>query len=521
MPLSASEIVLLRSGLLPDPPPLDTTSNEAFAASFVVRYEHRLDLFAHEQCGIDLDDWQESVGIDVVAGERRISIRSCHNVGKSTILAIIAIWFLLTRFRCKVVMTAPTTSQLYDALFAETKSWFARMPGPIQAIYDVKSDTIEMRDTREQKLSQDVFLSARTSSKEKPEAMQGVHSDYVLLIIDEASGVDDAVFNAAGGSMASENVTQILTGNPTRLGGTFYRSFRKRGFAEKFKRYHVGYGVETRITEDGVHHYGSTRITKEYAEEVAAEHGIESNEYKVRVLGEFGDLAQDSYIKAKAVEAAMQRDVTVPFGVRPVWIVDPARYGQDDTALGERRGPVIPWIDSKHGQNTMEVAGWIVSKYNEASTADRPSHIIVDVIGIGAGVADRLRELASDQGNDFNPTIVDVNVSESPIDPQAKCVRLRDELWKRFKEKFLPRGKLPEDDQLLEDLTLLTYTYTSDGRLKIESKEELRKRGEKSPDKGDVAVMSMIADDYATVSIPGAAQGSWGTPIKRGIRATV
>lgn len=511
-PNSVSErraaVDLIRLGLAPDPVPLDDSMPDALARTFLARYGMRPDLLCTEVFGFEPDEWQVEVMLDIVAGERQIAIRSGHGVGKSRTFAAAALHFLLTRYRCKVVMTAPTAGQLFDALLAETKSLLKLCPQVIQDMFDAKSDRIELVGHEE-----DVFLTAVTSSKDRPEALQGRHSDHVLLIVDEASGVDDAVFNAAGGSMSGENRTMILAGNPTRLLGRFAKAFNDRRYRKLWKRYHIGYGAEKRIDENGCAHYPSTRITPEYAASVEAEHGLDSNEYKIRVLGDFPGSDVDSFISALVVAAAMHRDIEPSMHRRPVWACDVARYGRDMSALGEKRGPVVTWIRRRPKLDTMEVAGWIKHEYDTAAEPDKPVAIFIDVIGIGAGVYDRLNE----QGLPVHA----VNVAESPVDPTSKAMRLRDELYKRVK-KWLSglAAKIPESDDLMADLTRSRYSYSSDGRLKIESKEEMRNRGEPSPDMADVVAMLMLDDDYALHTESGGNR-DWGKPLERGLTVTV
>lgn len=512
LPTSASErraiVDAIRLGSYPDPPPADDSSPAALARTFIARYAMRPDLLASEVFGLVLDEFQEEILWDLVAGERQIAVRSGHGVGKSTLLAVAALFYVMLRYRVKVVMTAPTAGQLYDALLAETKSLLKLCPQPIQDLFEVKSDRIEMKGHE-----QDVFVVAATSSKDRPEALQGKHSDWVLLIADEASGIDDAVFNAAGGSMSGENRTLVMTGNPTRLIGRFAKAFNDRVYRNGWRRYHVGYGVVKHVDSTGCRHYPSSRITDEYAQSVAAEHGTESNEYKIRVLGDFPSADLDSYIPSDTVIAAMQRDITVPMHRKRVWACDVARYGRDATALGEKRGPVVTWVKRKRQLDTMQVAGWILAEYNECPDHDRPVAIFIDVIGIGAGVYDRLRE----QGLPVHA----VNVAESPVDPTSKSMRLRDELYKRVKKWLASMtAKLPEDDDLLADLTRVRYSYSSDGRLKIESKEDMRNRGEQSPDLGDVVAMLMLDDDYA-IHTDSDGYRNWNTPLERGLNVTV
>ena len=179
----------------------------------------------------------------ISTGERQISIRSGHGVGKTTLLAWTAIWFLMTRLHSKVVITAPTSSQLMDALLPEMKAWINKMPRQMRDYLNVKQDRIELVAAPERN-----FISARTSRAEQPDALQGVHSRWTLLLCDEASGIPDAVFDASGGSMSSENAQMILAGNPVRSQGLFWKTHTL--LQDRWKTFHVSCLDSPRVTQD-------------------------------------------------------------------------------------------------------------------------------------------------------------------------------------------------------------------------------------------------------------------------------
>ena len=120
----------------------------------------------------------------------------------------------------KTVCTAPTAAQLFDALFAELKSQLLRLPPALQQLFEVFSERIVLKAD-----PSGSFISCRTARKETPEALQGIHSANVLLICDEASSVDNAIFEAAGGSLSTPNSKLVMVGNPTRAEGYFYDAF--------------------------------------------------------------------------------------------------------------------------------------------------------------------------------------------------------------------------------------------------------------------------------------------------------
>ena len=452
--------------------------------------------FAENVLNIQLMRHQRRVLQAVASKRRRIAIRSGHRVGKTMLLAIISLWHLVTKYPQKTIITAPTAGQLFDSLYAEIMTLSKRLPDFIRQLFDYFTDSIQLKADPDGS-----FLSARTASPDRPESFQGIHSPHVLFIWDEASGIDERLFNAARGSMAAPNAIQILAGNPVRLNNTFHRAFTTN--AELYEKFVISsVGLKT--------------VDPDFVKEVADTFGADSNEYRVRVLGEFPDTEDESFIPAHLVRAARVRDIKPAPLSAVVYGVDPARQGDDRTVITRRVGlHVIEEQFSFTKKNTMQIVGEIVALADkdrnrliaEFKDAGRPllfmpqvpAAIVVDVIGIGAGVVDRLLELG------FN--VISTNVSETATS-EPFCYRERDAVWKRFKN-WLEAGqcKLPDDDTLQSELTAAHYEYDSRGILKIESKKSLKKRGMRSPDKADSAMLALMASPELITGFLTTAQG--------------
>jgi hypothetical protein len=226
--------------------------------------------------------------------------------------------YFLTRYPVKVVVTAPTSSQLFDAMFAELKRWVNELPDVLKTLVEVKSDRIELKAA-----PTEAFISARTSRAETPEALQGIHSDNVLLVADEASGVPEAVFEAASGSMSGHSATTLLLGNPTRNTGLFYDTHNR--LKGEWKTFHVSC-------------LDSPRVSDDFVREMQLRYGEDSPAYHVRVLGNFPPREEDTVIPVELIDAAMNRDMTVNENALGVWGLDVARMGSDASALAKRRG---------------------------------------------------------------------------------------------------------------------------------------------------------------------------------------
>lgn len=318
------------------------------------------------------------------------------------------------------------------------------------------------------------FAVSRTARPEKPEALQGFHAETLAFFIEEASGIADVIFETAGGALSSEDSWVFMFANPTRTSGYFHRSHHAN--RENWRCYHV----------PSTH---SSRVSPRYSEEVASEYGMDSNVYRIRVLGDFPLSEDDAVIPLGLIEAAVGREVQPTDRSGIVWGLDVARFGDDTTALAKRRGnallaPVQEWKKL----DNMQVAGIVAKMFHETPLHLRPASINIDVIGLGAGVVDRLRELGLPARG--------INVGEaSPNDPQ-RYMRLRDELWFAARDWFDAKDcTMPRDDGLMSELVQPKYKIESSGKLKVESKDDMKKRGVKSPNKADAFCLTFAGGD--------------------------
>jgi hypothetical protein len=419
------------------------------------------------------EDWQAEVLDAIAGGARRIAIRAAHGVGKSTLEAWICIWFLLTRRPCKIPVTATTQDQLRDVMWAELAKWHQCLPDLLKDQVEMGADRVWLKAA-----PSDGFIVARTARPERPEALQGFHSDNLLFVLDEASGIEDIIFETAGGALTGSNAMVLMCANPTRSQGYFHRAFHKN--RASWTCFHVPGSVCQRDREGHA----------AYAAEVATEFGENSNVYRVRVLGEFPLSEDDAVISLALVEAAIGREVQ-PTDVNVVWGLDVARFGDDTTALAKRRGnillePVKEWKKL----DLMQVTGKVMQEWRETPDKDKPATINVDVIGLGAGVVDRLREL--------HMPVRGINVGEAPATDDKRYMRFRDELWFRGREWFEARSvRMPRDDALVSELVGPKYKIESTGKIKVESKDDLKKRGVRSPNKADAFLLTLAGGDNA------------------------
>ncbi len=458
-------------------------------------------LFVQEVLNAVPDPWQEMVLRALGRGERLISVRSCHGPGKTAVAAWCVLYMLLTRFPQKTVATAPSSGQLAGALLPEVKTWFNHMPDALRTIFTVKAAGIYLNSAPSES-----FFEARTSRAEKPEALQGVHAENVLLIVDEASAVPEGIFESAIGSMSGEHATTLLISNPVRTSGFFYDTHHK--LRDLWFTIHVS-------------HADSPRVTDAFVYQVQRSYGERSNAFRVRCLGEFPRSDDDVLIPFELVESARGRDIQRIPAAPEVWGLDVARFGDDRNALVRRtRREVLPEIMIWEGTDLMQTTGIVKNLWDDTPASERPTAILVDVIGLGAGVVDRLFELGL--------PVRGVNVAEA-ASAKEQFLNARSELWWKCREWLttkdvvlpeMEKGADPREDkaeQLCAELVTPKYSITSSGRIKLESKSEMKKRGFRSPDVADALILT-FAEDLALI-IGGSSGGllSWNTPLERNL----
>ncbi len=460
----------------------------AVLVEWVERYglaagERGPELFVREVFGAVPDVWQQNVLRDFGRGERRISIRSCHGVGKTCLLAWLVWYMLFCRYPQKTVATAPTQGQLFDGLFSEVMLWRNELPEAMQDLFIFKANRIELKAS-----PAGSFFTARTARQEQPEALQGIHSKNVLIIGDEASGIPEPIFEAGSGSMSSEGSVTVLAGNPVRTTGYFFESHHRT--KHMWRTYHV-----CAAPAKWEHGIPSIRVAAEYVEEQATIYGLESNAYRIRVLGEFPKGDDDQTIPYYAIVGAVERKIEMRPGLPVVWGVDIARFGSAKNALVVRNRRKVLEAEYWEGVDLMATAGRIHDRWKRTKLEDRPSVILIDVVGMGGGVVDRLLEQ--------NLPIRGINVAETG-DVSPRFDRLRSQLWWEAREWLLgkdvciepPTGDPKKDPiaRMVAELASPKYKFLSTGRIAVESKDDMRKRGVASPDIADAFILTFAEE---------------------------
>jgi phage terminase large subunit len=439
----------------------------------------------------------------------RTAVRSGNGLGKTKVaFGGIGPLFLLAHPNSVVVTTAPTWRQVKELGWREWRSswgvWRNRMMGdarlrelPIPACL---TTSVDLSDT----------WHAFGVSTREPESFAGVHARRVLFIVDEASGVDEAIYEAGEGFLTGGHARVLLIGNPTRPSGQFYRAFTTE--RADWNTLHMGAFDSPNFTgeADRMNLPQAARdalVDPAWVEDKKKRWGEESPLYQVRVLGNFPDQSDDTIISLVSVENAQQRDAEAEGADmldHPTITIscDVARFGNDQTVILRKRGPKIEVVRVYHGRDTMITAGHILDAARSAltETAVQRVRIVVDDDGVGGGVTDRLRETMEAVLQTDRAALVAYHGGEKAIRPD-RFTNKRTESWFRAKWQ-MDSLDIPRDDDLAADLVSVTYRMTSNGQLQAERKDELKKRLKRSPDHGDAFVMLLEPERQSALSDP-------------------
>jgi hypothetical protein len=421
------------------------------------------------------DEWQAKVLSDIGAGIRsdgisgalQIAARSGHGVGKSALIAWLIIWFMSTRPNPQIPVTANTKEQLTSKTWRELAKWH-RMA--------INSHWFTWTATKfyYNNYPETWFATAIPWSKERSEAFAGTHERFVLMIFDEASAIDDSIWEVAEGAMTTPGAIWVVFGNPTRNTGRFFECFnRLRG------RWRT-YEIDSRTAK---------MTDKEQISKWEDDYGEDSDFFRVRVKGQEPRAGFRQFIGTETAEIASKR-VLHPDVYRNAPIVlgcDVADYGDDLSTIYVRQGRATLELQ-KHRPRSMDQQ-WtmtfadLIAQCFEKHGADK---IFVDANGLGLGVADRLIQMGYPVFKVY-PGAAATNDRE--------YFNKRVEMWGAMRD-WLADGAIPGDADLKKDLTGPEYGFSAKGQFQLEKKSDMKDRGLASPDCGDALAYTFASPVY-------------------------
>jgi len=429
---------------------------EPLVAAIEHYFDHPVD-FVQDLLHVEPEPEQAQF-LSALPHSQAVAVKSGHGIGKTAAEAWAILWFLSTRPFSRVPCTAPTGHQLEDILWPEVAKWLWKSP---------LRDELIWTKTRLCVRGHEESWFAVPRSCNRPENLQGFHADELMFVVDEAPGVPQEIMEVIAGALTNEGAKILLAGNPTQLSGAFY---------DAFHRDRALYQTYTFNSEK------SGLVSEEYCERLQQQYGRDSDVYRVRVLGQFPKGTPDAFIRLDAVEAAVMREVRddgrIEIGV------DPARYGDDESVICWRRGLKVSPFETFQGINTTRLTGEIAAMVKRFRKQGYEDTILVKVddTGIGGGVTDQLEEVAGE----LNIEVLPINFGGSAQEPDYADYGA--EMWGGVKEA-LATISLPDDSMLVSQLTTRKYKLQPDGRIKLERKEDMKKRGVPSPDRADALVL--------------------------------
>lgn len=428
-------------------------------------------LFVEHVLGVKLWGKQREIFEDVFV-HPRVAVRSCHASGKSFCAACIAVTYVHLFRPCAVVTTAPTSRQVFTVIWQEIRRLVRRAKRPLgseplSTIYRVFDDAY-----------------AIGVSTDDPDRLQGIHAPNILVIVDEAPGLPEEMFDAIEGLLASGDSRLLLLGNPSSMSGYFYRVFNDPAFGKGWKLHAISAFDTPNVREKRVVVPGL--VTWEWVQQRKEIWGEDHPLYQIRVLGQFPTQEYGNLVVPPSlIEKSRNLDLGEPSG--PVILgVDIADMGGDETVVAVRHGPYLTHLHAWSDVDLVTSCRRIL----DIAHRHRAKEIRIDRVGVGAGAYSFLKQAAPE-----GVAVVGVDVRESPREPD-KYHDFRAELWYGFRIAMqegrvsFARLKDPEADVLFGQLMYPTFSPTNQGLIRVESKLEMRKRGLRSPDRAEAVIIA-------------------------------
>jgi hypothetical protein len=434
--------------------------------------------FLYDILGVKLWRGQDEA-IDSVVNNSETGIKTCHSWGKDWFSARMVLWFVYCYKPSLALTTAPTDRQVKGILWQEIAMAHAQAKVPLGGRI-MKQELHASEDQRA------LGFTATDATR-----FQGWHCPNMFVILDEAAAIEQDIYVGVDSCLAS-GITKIRLeiGNPTDPTSEFAKSFKTPGIKKlSYSAYDTPNFTEFGITEDDIAD-GSWEdiiggrdlpapwlVTPEWVAQRYRRWGPNNPLYMSRVNADFPTEGEDTLIPLRHIEAAQERHLE-PEGKPHLLSLDVARYGPDSCVIGHRQGPVVR-IRQRWGKvDTMVTTGHAIRQVHKW----RPSHIAVDVIGVGSGVADRLRERGA--------PVIDAAAGNQASDPDSYANQRAEWYW-NLRTAF-EDGEIdldPQDEELAAQLADIKWKPDSKGRITIEKKEEIKKRIGRSPDDADAVAM--------------------------------
>lgn len=419
---------------------------------------------------------------------RRVAVRSCHGIGKSHIASrAVAFWLdAHPPGEAFVVTTAPTYNQVRAILWRYIRQAHR------------KGNLVGKLNQTEWLIDGDLVGFGRKPADQDEGAFQGIHAAHVLVVLDEACGIPEQLWIAADALTTNEGCRMLAIGNPDDPSSYFASVCRPESLWHKIKV--SAFDSPNFTGEEVSEKLASLLIAPSWAEEKRLEWGEENPVYKSKILGEFtsddpGKVIRTSDLAACRIPTEMERSQDE---LSPVELGVDVGGGGDLTVIRERRGCVAGREWREHSDQPHTIAPLVLRAIRETGA----TVVKIDSIGVGAGVVGELQNLASEGRHEA--AIVAVNVAEKSSDPST-YLNLRAELWWTFRlalqDRLVDLSGMENADKTAADLLEPGWKVANKGQVQIESKDDIRKRIDRSTDHADALLLAFWAPDQGPAGI--------------------
>lgn len=408
---------------------------------------------------------------------RWISVCSGHGIGKTAVLSVISIHFLICYFGSQIGVTANTEDQLKDIYLKEFYGWKKKLPDFLGDNIEMLDDMVRIIDTK------DWFIRTRVSRADKPEALAGLHGKYILILVDEASGVSDMVFEVMKGALTGANFIVIYTSNPTRNEGEFFNSQKAGSPYTKLKFS----SRNSPIVEDGY----VERMEKEYPRN---SDNTPSDVVLIRVDGEFAGVSEMDNKGWIPLFANLKLNFE-HYGNQiiryPVIGIDPAGKGRD-TSIGVVRDSIYMKEVINEKTSTPKDLARKIETVRDIYGASS-SNIGIEAFGVGAEVVANVNVKT---GENVTAILTDKPREET----KDKFHTYKSELAWRFREWVAKGGVIITNNPAtwMKELEKIKYKRDASGRIMLMDKVTFKKEYGFSPDKFDAGCMSFFLENPIT-----------------------
>ena len=425
----------------------------------------------------------ENVGVHpvydlTVPGDNNFVTDGGAVVHNTTGAAMAILWFIICFKNSLAHCTAPTERQLHSVLWGELDKQI-RGSRFLSMMLEWKATRIGVR-------GESVNWGAVACTARNVEAIQGKHRDHMLIVVDEASGVDDKFLDALMGGMTQDHNLALMISNPTISYGSFYDSHHKDS--------HLWNTMSFSARD-------SVLVPESHIKRMEDKYGVNSPIVRIRVDGKFPEQSTTSLVNIAQLEKSRDRRELED---KASWVmgVDVARYGDDQSSVCIRSGGNVKLIERWHGLSLTESCGRIVDYIKEFPNIRM---VNVDEIGLGAGLVDMLFEEQNRGNVPLDVTINGVNVARSALNSES-YPRLRDELWFGFAEIINGGGIAFADtvdrdllDVLIQECAPIEYHFGPDGRRRVDTKDEMKEKIGYSPDIADAAILAFHEEEVGII----------------------